>query len=258
MMLSNSVLRCSVRGKFPHCSFSAGARNTTTRIGKNESDGMRPMLKYSLLAAGGVVATGAAAVKTMHDEVGGADGLKRTASFYSLAIPSYIEYRTHMFLKSSDETFDELDRRTSQRGLDKILELGGFYIKSGQMCAANIGNGFPRIWQERMSILQDQCPSKSFPVVKSIIEADYGKPLGDVFASFEEAPIGAASIGQVHRATLHTGESIVVKVSYPEVEQVFRGDVRTIKMFSQVAQPVHVPPLIEIEKQFMTGTCVGD
>jgi aarF domain-containing kinase len=45
---------------------------------------------------------------------------------------------------------------------------------------------------------------------------------------------------------------VVVKVMYPGVEDVFRGDVRTIKMFCEVAQPVHVPPLLEIEKQFMT------
>jgi aarF domain-containing kinase len=120
------------------------------------------------------------------------------------------------------------------------------------MCAANIGNAFPRIWQERMAILQDQCPSKPFHVVQRIIEEDYGKPLTAIFSSFDPTPIGAASIGQVHRATLHNGQEVVVKVSYPEVEKVFRGDVRTIKMFSQVAQPVHVPPLEEIEKAFMT------
>eukprot|EP00568_Trieres_chinensis_P011803 CAMPEP_0183304864 /NCGR_PEP_ID=MMETSP0160_2-20130417/9800_1 /TAXON_ID=2839 ORGANISM="Odontella Sinensis, Strain Grunow 1884" /NCGR_SAMPLE_ID=MMETSP0160_2 /ASSEMBLY_ACC=CAM_ASM_000250 /LENGTH=413 /DNA_ID=CAMNT_0025467983 /DNA_START=50 /DNA_END=1291 /DNA_ORIENTATION=- len=103
-----------------------------------------------------------------------------------------------------------------------------------------------------MSVLQDQCPAKDFSVVKSIIESEYGKPLSEVFSSFEEDTIGAASIGQVHRATLVDGSPVVVKVMYPEVERLFRGDVRTIKMFAQVAQPVHVPNLEEIEKQFMT------
>jgi aarF domain-containing kinase len=201
---------------------------------------------------GTVAVVTAATAKTMHDEVGGMEGLKRTINFYSLAIPKYIEYRTHMLLGSSDEKWEELDRETSQKGLQKILELRGFYIKSGQMCAANIGNAFPRIWQETMSVLQDQCPSKPFDIVKSIIEADYGKPLEEVFSFFDKEPIGAASIGQVHKATLKSGQSVVVKVMYPEVEDLFRGDVRTIKMFAQVAQPVHVPPLEEIEKQFMT------
>mmetsp|Transcript_7638 Transcript_7638/g.15223 ORF Transcript_7638/g.15223 Transcript_7638/m.15223 type:complete len:590 (-) Transcript_7638:71-1840(-) len=188
----------------------------------------------------------------LNDHVGGWEGLVRTVSFYSLAIPKYIEYRMHMLMNSPDDVWDKLHEETSKAGLDKIMELQGFYIKSGQMCAANIGNAFPKIWQDTMSVLQDECPSQPYEVVKSIVESEYGKSIHDVFETFEEKPIGAASIGQVHRATLKDGSCVVVKVMYPGVEDVFRGDVRTIKMFAQVAQPVHVPPLIEIEKQFMT------
>jgi aarF domain-containing kinase len=75
----------------------------------------------------------------------------------------------------------------------------------------------------------------------------------EVFESFDPEPIGAASIGQVHRAVLKgTGRKVVVKVQYPEVERLFRGDVRTLILFCKIAQPVHVPALEEIEKQFMT------
>jgi aarF domain-containing kinase len=135
--------------------------------------------------------------------------------------------------------------------LETMLELRGFYIKSGQICAANIGNAFPKIWQETLSPLQDQVPHKDFAIVRSIIESEYGRPLNQVFKTFDEIPIGAASIGQCHRATLLDGTRVVVKVMYPEVERLFRGDVRTIKLFAQLAQPVHVPALEEIEKQFM-------
>ena len=188
----------------------------------------------------------------LHSHLGGSESLARTASFYSLAIPSYLHYRYHMLMDSTDEVWENLHKETSARGLNKILELQGFYVKSGQMCAANIGNAFPEVWQDTMSILQDECPARDFSEVKSIIEAEYNEPLEKVFSSFEKQPIGAASIGQVHRATLLNGEKVVVKVMYPNVESVFRGDVRTIKLFAQIAQPVHVPPLIEIEKQFMT------
>ena len=234
-------------------------RNTTRQLMRlvssnaiAEKNKASPMMRLSLLTAGGMMGGTVLAVKYMHDEVGGMEALNRTVSFYSLAIPKYIQYRTHMFLDSPDETWDQLDKETSQQGLEKILSLRGFYIKSGQMVATNIGNGFPPIWQETFSVLQDGCPHKPFDVVRAIIESEYGKPLEKVFSSFDEVPIGAASIGQVHRATLHNGQEVVVKIMYPEVEDLFRGDVRTIKMFAQVAQPVHVPPLEEVEKQFMT------
>ena len=209
--------------------------------------------RIALGIAGGVFATtSACGVAYLNDYLGGGDGLLRTLNFYSLAIPKYVVYRMHMIMDSPDEVWDKLHVETSKAGLDKIMELQGFYVKSGQMCAANIGNAFPPIWQDTMAPLQDSCPARPFDVVKSIVEEDFGKGLYEIFDSFEESPIGAASIGQVHRATLKGGSRVVVKVMYPGVEDVFRGDVRTIKMFCEVAQPVHVPPLLEIEKQFMT------
>ena len=216
------------------------------------ADGSERLFSPLVYVAGGLAVTVAGGIKYMHDHVGGTEGLARTMSFYSIAIPKYLEYRLHMFKESPDEVWDELDRQTSKQGLEKILELRGFYIKSGQLAAANIGNAFPPIWQDTMSVLQDECPAEPFSVVKHTIETEYGKPLEEVFSSFDETPIGAASIGQVHRAKLLDGTNVVVKVMYESVERIFRGDVRTIKMFAQVAQPVHVPPLEEIEKQFMT------
>ena len=105
-----------------------------------------------------------------------------------------------------------------------------------------------------MSVLQDQCPHKPFPIIRQIIQEEYNNtPMEDIFESFDPTPIGSASIGQVHRATLrpkycngkNRNRNVVVKVQYPEVERVFRGDVRTIKMFAQVAQP----------GRFSTSTC---
>lgn len=207
--------------------------------------GTTAAITCSLMAAGYYI----------QDHVGGTEGLERTLSFYSKAVPQYLKYRYHMVKQSPDEEWEELHTETSEVGLKKILELRGFYIKSGQMVAANIGDAFPKIWQDTMSILQDNCPAKDFHVVKSIVDHEIkhshiGNSMEDVFLSFDEKPIGAASIGQVHRAVLRTGERVVVKIMYPDVERLFRGDVRTIKMFAKIAQPVHVPGLEAVEKQF--------
>jgi len=207
-----------------------------------------------------VTGTTASLLYHVQDQVGGTEGLYRTLSFYSLAIPKYIQYRYHQYMDSSDEIWDTLHDETSKQGLEKILQLKGFYIKSGQMCAANFGNAFPPIWQRNMAILQDQCPHEDFHTVLSILRQEFQDssniPLEHIFSYIDPIPMGAASIGQVHRATLATKEGrkkqVVMKIMYPNVEGVFRGDVRTIKMFAQIAQPVHVPPLDEVEKQFMT------
>ena len=121
------------------------------------------------------------------------------------------------------------------------------------MCASNIGNAFPPIWQETMSILQDQVPSQPFSVIQDILNEELGGDYKQIFATFDPEPIGSASIGQVHRATLRkNGQAVVVEVRFPNVERLLRGDVRTIKLFCQVAQPVHVPGIEEIERQFQT------
>ena len=71
--------------------------------------------------------------------------------------------------------------------------------------------------------------------MREVVEKDLGGKIADFFDEFDTKPLAAASIGQVHRARVKgTGERVVVKVQYPGVESVFRGDVRTIKTFCQV------------------------
>jgi predicted unusual protein kinase regulating ubiquinone biosynthesis (AarF/ABC1/UbiB family) len=126
-----------------------------------------------------------------------------------------------MYNKSPDEVWDKLDAETAVVALDKAYELEGFYIKGGQMVAANMGGAFPQIWQDTMSVLQDQVPPQDFSIIKEIVSSELD--FDNVFSSFEETPIGSAAIGQVHRATLRDGTPVAVKVRYPNVERILRG-----------------------------------
>ncbi len=75
----------------------------------------------------------------------------------------------------------------------------------------------------QFSLLRDKVPAESFEVVREVVESDLGRPLEDVFATFDRKPLAAASIAQVHVATLHTGEEVVVKVQRPTIRtQVYR------------------------------------
>ena len=190
-----------------------------------------------------------AAYNALHAELGGtAEGLRRSMSFYSLALPTYARYKyLQRFEAGNTEMWDALDEEASKKGLEKILELRGFYIKTGQMCATNIGSAFPKKWSETMSILQDGVPPKPVRVVESTMRGDGLRP-----EDFELGPVlGSASIGQVH-SCVHGGRRRVVKVQYPEVRGQFESDVKTLILFCKVAQPVHVPGLEEIERQFLT------
>jgi len=125
-----------------------------------------------------------------------------------------------------------LDRRrgrhTSRAGLSRRLRtaferLGPTYIKLGQIISSGEGI-FPDELVAEFRLLRDHVPAEPFPTVRSIIEADLGRPLAAVFASIDEEPRAAASIAQVHDAVLLSGEEVVVKVQRPTVATLVERD----------------------------------
>jgi ubiquinone biosynthesis protein len=105
--------------------------------------------------------------------------------------------------------------------------LGSTYIKLGQIVSGGDGL-FPEELVREFKLLRDRVPAEPFPVVQAIVEEDLGRPLGDVFATFDEQPLAAASIAQVHAAVLRSGEAVVVKVQRPTVARRVRDDLRAL------------------------------
>jgi predicted unusual protein kinase regulating ubiquinone biosynthesis (AarF/ABC1/UbiB family) len=182
----------------------------------------------------------------------GESAVERTLSFYEVAAPCFIQYKWLEFrlehlppmlqgtplssqfplISAAEEVerFQPLHDKWAPLFRDKFFALRGFYLKHGQTIGTNMAELFPKRWQDEMQPMLDQVPPKDFETIKAIVEADLGKPMGEVFSGFEELPIGSASIGQVHRAVLRDGNKrVVVKIQYPEVEQTFRGDVFAVK-----------------------------
>ena len=96
--------------------------------------------------------------------------------------------------------------------------LGPTYIKLGQILSSGEGI-FPPELVDEFRKCRDQVPPEPFNVVRQVVEADLGRPLEEVFTRFHPEPLAAASIAQVHLATLRTGEEVVVKVQRPSVGQ---------------------------------------
>ena len=197
--LPSRAVRCFplfARQTLPNRSFSTTTTTSTSSLDKPS----RWIISWWVPVLGGLGMTCAGGLAYFYNQVGSFEGLRRTIYFYSFAIPKYVEYRYHLWKHSPQHVWDELDRTTSATALQKILALQGFYIKCGQMVASNVGDAFPLIWQDTMSVLQDQVPAQPFHVVKGIVASELD--FDATFSSFETTPIGAASIGQGKCAVL--------------------------------------------------------
>ena len=112
----------------------------------------------------------------------------------------------------------------SRRLRQSFERLGSTYVKLGQIVSSGDGL-FPEELVAEFKLLRDHVPAESFDDVRELVERELGRPLSDVFSRFDEEPLAAASIAQVHAATLQTGEEVVVKVQRPTVASLVRTDI---------------------------------
>ncbi len=116
-------------------------------------------------------------------------------------------------------------------------KLGPSYIKFGQVIASSKGL-FPESLCEEMRAVLDDVPPEPFARTRKTIEDAFEAPLEETFAKFEETPIAAASIAQVHAATLPDGTEVVVKVQRPNLPPRVGADLRVMRFFATVAEKV--------------------
>ncbi|MBL7815805.1 MAG: AarF/ABC1/UbiB kinase family protein [Saprospiraceae bacterium] len=122
----------------------------------------------------------------------------------------------------------------AERVRDAILELKGLFIKLGQMLSI-LTNFLPEAFQKPLEALQDQIPPRPIESVRERILRDLGKSIEDLFAHFDENALAAASIGQAHRARLHDGTEVVVKVQHADIEQVTKTDLEIILRLTKLS-----------------------
>jgi ubiquinone biosynthesis protein len=122
------------------------------------------------------------------------------------------------------------------RRLREMLdELGPTFVKFGQLLSTRPDVVPPDIVAE-LRKLQDDVTPITFDRVEEVIRADLGLTVAQAFVSFEEQPIAAASIGQVHRATLPNGEDVVVKVQRPDAPRQIEADIQLLRSASRVVR----------------------
>src|SRR5512134_1103440 len=142
-----------------------------------------------------------------------------------------IVWRTHLFRPLAWlGRLLALGRRRQPLGvrLRKALEeLGPIFIKFGQALSVRPDLLPPEVAAE-LAKLQDQVPPFAGEQAAAALEAAFGRPVEQVFAEFERAPLAAASIAQVHAARLREGQAVVVKILRPNVAALIQRDVEVL------------------------------
>ncbi|KAK9156345.1 hypothetical protein Sjap_003825 [Stephania japonica] len=126
-------------------------------------------------------------------------------------------------------------RKTASWLRERVLQLGPTFIKLGQLSSTR-SDLFPREFVDELSKLQDRVPAFSSKKARTLIESQLGAPVDTLFKEFEDRPIAAASLGQVHRAILHNGEKVVLKVQRPGLKKLFDIDLRNLKLIAEYFQ----------------------
>ena len=118
----------------------------------------------------------------------------------------------------------------------QLGQMKGAAMKIGQVLSTIdfdlVPEGEREAFKEKLAQLRDQAPQVPFDQMEKVLRAELGGPVASVFAEFDDAPVAAASIGQVYRATTHDGEHAAAKVQYPGVAEAVETDLPNMNMLS--------------------------
>ncbi|KAI3436647.1 hypothetical protein D9Q98_006063 [Chlorella vulgaris] len=131
------------------------------------------------------------------------------------------------------EALAELHQHAASKLLLVVQSNGGVYIKAGQLAVSL--NAVPQQYREVLEALQDRVPPRSFAVANHVLQQELGAPVEQLFAEFELLATAAASLAQVHKARLHDGTQVAVKVQYPGLQSAVAADLATMLSLSDAA-----------------------
>jgi predicted unusual protein kinase regulating ubiquinone biosynthesis (AarF/ABC1/UbiB family) len=137
--------------------------------------------------------------------------------------------------RRGDRDKTEFHSRAAQRYVELLGHSRGVLMKAGQILSfvtidSMVGDDYRSIYQAAFARLQDDAPPMPPEQAIETVEAELGRPVGEVFSEFNPKPLAAASIGQVHAATLPDGRRVAVKVQYPGVERAISADLRNTEL----------------------------
>lgn len=167
----------------------------------------------------------------------------QTATAFAKVVTSYRLHVTASAFLTRAAAARRLESLHAKNGLRLRMlaeKHGGALLKVGQLLSTR-ADVLPEPIVTELSHLQDAAPRVPFEIVRSHLETSLGKPIEALFASFDEAPLAAASIGQVHRATLLDGTEVAVKVKRPGIDALVAQDLSLLAVFLDALAPLFPP-----------------
>jgi predicted unusual protein kinase regulating ubiquinone biosynthesis (AarF/ABC1/UbiB family) len=147
--------------------------------------------------------------------------------------------------RSKEEASERLDRRhmeAAERMVDTLGTMKGAAMKIGQLASFIDTDFLPEeyreLYQDKLANLRSEAPAMPWKKVRAVLDEEWDDPVEELFEDFEHDAAAAASIGQVHRATLPDGRAVAVKIQYPGVAEALRADMQNAGMIMRLAKAI--------------------
>jgi predicted unusual protein kinase regulating ubiquinone biosynthesis (AarF/ABC1/UbiB family) len=174
--------------------------------------------------------------------------IRSVRAFFLIAsvLASYgLQWLLTQGLPRFDARWGRVHERNAARLERGFTQLRGVFIKLGQVISV-LGAFLPAEYRRALEKLQDQVPPRPFEEVVGRLEEAFGPRALRRYASFSETPIAAASLAQVHRATLPDGREVAVKVLYPGIERLIHADLLVLGFFLPIISRVF--PVVRFDR----------